>query len=219
MTHARIYLVVLSTASICVALVSCSGAVVGGATVTSSLESGDAEPQSTAVPEQAMNDDEMIEVLEENLATLEAQQLSERSNAEALLTLPNGAGWGPEESFAELEQQIESLEAGSGLPSGEKWPTTMWYEEGFFASLMALDWRCAWLSQAIHDYENGDANGGSDATRTLSSFKDHQLAFAFPDYDEFLSAYVEPLSVDDVSAATPYLANCPQETLVTSDQG
>ncbi|PFG20153.1 hypothetical protein [Serinibacter salmoneus] len=155
-----------------------------------------------------------LEELRENRSEVGAQQERERAEAEALLPLPAGAEWSTFERFAELDEQIERLEGGSGLSSGQTHPMPLRYEDGFFASLMAIDWQCAWLSEAVSQYDAGNLTAAQDAVETLRSFTEKPLAAAFPDYSSYLEAFVEPLGPEDTDAATPTLLPCAPESLV-----
>lgn len=122
--------------------------------------------------------------------------------------------WSTFEQFDELDSQIARLEGGQSLAKDQTHPMSLWYEDGFFASLMALDWQCAWLSEAVSQYDAGNVAIAEEAVEQLYSFAENPLAAAFPDYGSYLSIYVEPIGPKDTSAATPTLRHCATESLV-----
>lgn len=127
-------------------------------------------------------------------AELHAQQDAERAEAAEVLELPPGAQFGPPEVFTE----------------------PAWYQEGFFASLMAIDWRCAWLSTGVKQVNAGNLAEATESVEVLHSFTESTYIASFPDYDYVLDEFVDPLLDGDTSAAESYLSprNCPDSTLV-----
>lgn len=160
-----------------------------------------------------------IATLEQNRADLQEQQEAESREARAALALPPGTDWGPAETFPELTQQISALDSavGDGPEAVAELltqdPHTLWYEDGFFASLAAIDWRCAWLSTGVAAVQNGDEAGAREAVSQLQGFADSELADAFPDYDIFLTQYAAPLLDGTVDGALGALAACAPQTL------
>lgn len=189
-----------------------------GAPLVASTEGAASPAPSSEGPGSATGPDaeqsEWLEELRANRTELEQQRDRERTEAEDLLPMPEGADWGLVEEFGVLDEQIAMLEAGNGLPEGESRPTTLWYEDGFFRAQMAIDWQCAWLSEAASRYDAGDVGAAQEAVERLRSFGDNPLAVHFPDHDVFMSTYVEPLGPDDTTAATPSLQHCSTESLV-----
>ncbi|ACQ79091.1 hypothetical protein Bcav_0830 [Beutenbergia cavernae DSM 12333] len=158
---------------------------------------------------------EWIADLEDNRAELTARQDAERAEAATVLQLPPGAAWGNLESFQSLDDQILALETGTLVASEDSYPELLWYEDGFFASLMAIDWRCAWLSTAVQRAEAGDVAGAANAVGVLRSFSSTSYVASFPDYDRvFLADYVDPVLDGSTQDARELLGACPAETLV-----
>ncbi|WP_448073958.1 hypothetical protein [Georgenia yuyongxinii] len=159
-----------------------------------------------------------ISKLEENRAALVAQQDAERTEAARAFKLPPATEFGPLEAFDGIETQIAAYRASSdakssGASSVES-PTTYWYEDGFFASLAAIDWKCAWLSTGVKQVNADDLDGVAETVKVLHSFTSTEYASAFPDYDYFLEESVDPLLKGDTSGAYLYLPNCVDSTRV-----
>lgn len=152
--------------------------------------------------------------LEKNIADLTVQQASERREAARSLELPPGAEFGPEEPFDALELQIAAYESLSDSVSAVDAPTLEWYEDGYFASLMAIDWRCAWVSTGVRDINKGDLKGAEAAVKELHDFASTPYASAFPDYDVFLDDVVDPMLEGETGGAYSWLPNCLDSTRV-----
>lgn len=176
-----------------------------------------AEP---ADPAQPLSAADAISVLEENKAEVESQQVAEMRSAQTSLALPQGATWGPGDDFSVLDEQIAELKASLASSTSRNKastvdePLVVWYEDGFFASLAAIDWRCAWLSTGIVATNEGDKEGLEQAVSQLRSFSESDLAIAFPDYDYFLKAHVDPLLTGSTVEAEEALAGCAPGTTV-----
>ncbi|MDO5494592.1 MAG: hypothetical protein Q4G64_02650 [bacterium] len=154
--------------------------------------------------------------LVENLAQLEDQQRTERDRALQELTFPEGTTVGAAHDFDAVRTQIDQIDTGSAWLShtDQADPAELeWYEPGYFASIVALDWQCAWLSSAVASLASGDSVGVASASTLLRDFRDSDFADAFPDYDYFVAEYVDPLEQGDSSGADAYLGSCRPETL------
>ncbi|HCX84667.1 MAG TPA: hypothetical protein DHV14_05940 [Micrococcales bacterium] len=155
-----------------------------------------------------------LEELRTNLREAREQSAQERAEAEPILPMPPGSTWGLIEAFPELESQISALESGDDLPDGASQPTKVWYEEGYFKAKMALDWQCAWLSEAVSQYDLGNVEDAEYAVAQLRSFEDNPLVSHFPDYGFYLATYVDPLGPGDTSVAADTLRYCSTASLV-----
>ena len=183
----------------------------------SSVEASEAaqrDPSPTALSKEEANATAIAE-LQENKSDVMNQQEAERSEATSVLVLPEGVSFGGPEQFEEIDQQIKALTAGelSAKDTSDDELQTYWYEEGFFASLMAIDWKCGWLSTGINQVEAGNTTGVAETVDMLHSFTDMEYASMFPDYDEFLAESVDPLLSGDTAGAESYLPNCLPETI------
>ncbi|MGO1593812.1 MAG: hypothetical protein ACTHW1_05970 [Ancrocorticia sp.] len=195
------------------------GGVVG--TQIAGETSADASEQAKVDSSQPQSEEELrtaaIGELEENKTVVMSQQSSERTEAAAILTMPTGVEFGEPESFDEIDSQIAALKSGELNPStdeaGEDKPTLLWYEDGFFASLMAIDWKCGWLSTGINQVKDGDAAEVQETVDMLHWFTTTEYASMFPDYEEFLTYSVDPLLDGDTTGAEEYLPNCLPETI------
>lgn len=177
---------------------------------TPSNTTPDAAPATSPNPVIAMH----IAELQANLEELKAQQMAERLEAQTVLTLPPGTSFSEPVPIWEIENQIRSLEElqSSGSPADVENPTLSWYEDGYFASLMAMDWRCAWLSTGIKQVEAGE--DVTQTVETLHSFTSTEYAAAFPGYDRFLSNEVDPLLKGRTAAARSALSTCTPSSTV-----
>ncbi len=165
------------------------------------------------VPEVTAQD--ALTELEENRAELTTQQDEERARVVAELELPPGAQFGPTESFDNLDAQISDHASGDAPAANVDDPTLEWYEDGFFSSLMVIDWRCAWLSTGVRAVNEGDPDGAAQAVQTLHDFSSSQYVSAFPDYDYFLDEYVDPLLEGETAGSYVWLEpNCLEPTRV-----
>ncbi|MBE6484178.1 MAG: hypothetical protein E7Z96_05290 [Actinomycetaceae bacterium] len=153
-----------------------------------------------------------VEQLETNRTELMAQQDSERAQAAQDLQLPAGVDFGPGESPGAIDEQISGLKSTLTDPSVTAAdipaPELYWYEDGFFASLMVIDWQCGWLSTGIKQVEANDMAGVQESVEMLYSLQSTQYVEAFPEYDAFLSEQVDPLLQGDTSGAELFLPNC-----------
>ncbi|WP_154795801.1 hypothetical protein [Occultella kanbiaonis] len=202
---------------------------VGGGVGLSILALGDASAHSepstggtevgsqgqTSAPSQAVLD--AIAELELNREQIAAQVESELGEASAVLSMPAGTEFGPVYVLEEIDSQIEMLSGDHGeelLVSGAIDPVTQWFEPGSFASLMAIDWKCAWLSTGVAAVQAGDRDAVVEVVQTLHSFAESEYVGAFPDYDYVLSLYVDPLLDGDTTGALQYLPSCEDSTRV-----
>lgn len=64
------------------------------------------------------------------------------------------------------------------------------YEEGYFSSLYAMDWQCAWVEEAMAAGARGDEPGREEAIATFQGFAASALAAAFPDFENTVSKQV-----------------------------
>lgn len=155
-----------------------------------------------------------IDLLSQFESEIEAQQVVERREAIGVLyELPAGAEYGPSDPtmpITELRRDIEGSMAGA-VPAPE-----IWYEDGYFASIVAIDWQCAWLSQSVKSSRENDSAAVASALDVLARFGASEYAQAFPDYEEvFLAEIANPVESGDLTEATSYLANvCLPETRV-----
>lgn len=188
--------------------------VIAGAIGTSGARSASAERS----PDPDVTVQEAIADLEQNLTALDAQQALERAEGVEAFALPPGASFGPLETFDGIESQLSVLEAAqlseSLSPAELEASVLYWYQDGFFTSLMAIDWRCAWLSTGVAQVEAGLVDDVPGTVELLHSFASTEHASSFPDYDLFLTRHVDPLLEGDTSGAYDYLPNCPASTLV-----
>ncbi len=184
---------------------------VAGAFAAAELVQAD---EKDLTPQQIGTLKENIAVVEEQIEQKTDQQSKEREIGKALLgELPVGAKYAAEEELTELEEQRSALR--SNDPDLNPENLVVNYEEGYFSSLLALDWQCAWISEAVVLAEQGDQDGVSAAIETLWSFEDNELASSFPDYARKLNDLAEPLRSGNVTYTKQYLAaNCLPETLV-----
>lgn len=198
---------------------SLAAVVAAGALAAALGASSDGSPPESA----ATNDldavvEENISRLEQNLNDLTSQQDLERIEGAAAFTLPPGASFTPPESFDSVESQISDLEVAqqsrSIAASEVEEPERLWYEDGFFTSLMAIDWQCAWLSTGVSQVESGDVNGVRETVETLRSFTSTDYVSSFPDYDAFLTDQVDPLLEGETAGAESFFPNCSAATLV-----
>lgn len=170
--------------------------------------------ESDISPQQIATQKELVEVVDEQIEQAEDQQTSERAvGFELLGELPLGAQYAAEEELTELQEQRSALRTMSVDETPESLGVI--YEEGYFTSLMALDWQCAWISEAVYRAEQGEQEGVEEALKTLWSFEDNELAESFPDYARKLKDLAEPLRSGNVDYTKRYLAaNCMPEALV-----
>lgn len=172
-----------------------------------------------APTEPAPNDQEsVVEELERNLAEIGTQQDLERTEGAAVFTLPPGTSFSAPESFESVESQIADIESArqsrSITDSEVEDPELLWYEDGFFTSLMAIDWQCAWLSTGVSQVESGDVGGVRETVETLRAFTSTEYVSSFPDYDKFLTDQVDPLLEGETAGAESFFPNCSASTLV-----
>lgn len=147
-----------------------------------------------------------------NLTALEDQQAAERAAAHNELDLPAGYTFSEPVSFPEVESQVASMNRMSArVPnvSAQEIPAPEMsvYEEGYFVSIAAIDWQCAWLDVAVAAAEQGDQARAQEAVSKLESFEDSRLAEAFPDYPVFLSSYVRPVLDGQYTNARSFLSD------------
>lgn len=138
-----------------------------------------------------------VDPVEDDPSDNEMQQSAERKAAIAELPeLPAGAKYAYEEVIeGEDEQTI--------------------YESGYFASNVALDWQCSWLSEAVRLAENGNLEGANAAIDQLLLFTETSMSENFPDFEKKVNHLGVPIRTGDTVAAKNYLAgNCSPETLV-----
>ncbi|WP_157607130.1 hypothetical protein [Sanguibacter suarezii] len=161
---------------------------------------------------------ENISQLEQNLTEIAAQQEIERTEGAAAFALPPGTSFAAPEPLDEIKSQISNLEAterSKSIPaSAVEDPTLYSYEDGFFTSLMAIDWKCAWLSTGVAQVDAGKMDEVAETVEILHSFTSTEYALSFPDYDVFLTNHVDPLLKGDTAGAHQYLPNCLASTLV-----
>ena len=157
-------------------------------------------------------------MLERNLEELTAQQAAERTLASEVLQLPDGAEFGDPDAFTEITDQLDELrDPDSQLEPGEDdagLPDTFIYEDGFFKSVMAIDWRCAWLSEGVRQVNAGDLDGAAATVDLIHSLKSSEFVVYFPDYDAFLSRAVDPLLDGRTGPSMEYLGLCVDSTRV-----
>lgn len=177
---------------------------------SSSESSAAAEPPSQAVLD-------AIAALERSREEIAAQAEPEIEAATAVLTMPAGTEFGPVYALERIDTQIEWPSGEHGeemLASGAIEPADQWFEEGLFASVMAIDWICAWLSTGVAAVEAGDDDAVADAVATLHSFTETDLVDAFLDYEDELRRVADPLLDGDTTAALDYLPSCEDSTRV-----
>ena len=179
--------------------------------VTADLVRADETGQT---PQQVGSLRQNIAVVEKQINEKTDQQSRERAIGKKILgALPAGASYAPEEELTELEEQRSALRAAEPDMSPDNLVVN--YEEGYFTSLLALDWQCAWISEAVVRAEKGDQSGVNAALETLWSFEDSELISSFPDYARKLNDLAVPLKNGNVAYTKRYLAeNCMPETLV-----
>ncbi|UNX53369.1 hypothetical protein MF406_10130 [Georgenia sp. TF02-10] len=171
-------------------------------------------PAMSTGPDKVAARDALTE-LEKNRADLITQQHRERDRVAAELEMPPGAAFGPPESFEQLDAQIDTHSSSSTSAQSVDAPTLEWYEDGFFSSLMAIDWQCAWLSTGVRAVNEGDPDAAAEAVDILHEFASSEYATAFPDYDDFLTDFADPLLEGDTAPAYPWLEpNCLAPTRV-----
>lgn len=145
-------------------------------------------------------------ILAENRLEAERQQAAERTMAIAdLPPLPPGASYRdpalPE--IDDLEREI------STDTRAEVEPLSAHFEAGYFATLVAHDWQCAWLGEAVQSQEKGDPGRLRVAVSRLESFRETPYYEYFVDYDRILSDFVYPIPQGNSGPANDYLAaNC-----------
>lgn len=150
--------------------------------------------------------------IQNNLSALQKQQAAERDAAHSELELPRGYEFSAPLAFPEVEAQSDrfnKLSGGVELLSLQQVPEaeTSVYEDGYFESIAAIDWQCAWLDVAVTAAEHGDQARVQDAVTRLDQFQDSRLVDAFPDYPLFLSDYVHPVLDGQLSNARSFLAD------------
>ncbi|SEE70798.1 hypothetical protein [Ruania alba] len=180
----------------------------------STAEASTAAAQSSS-RSQALTD--AIAALEQNRDELAAQVDEETADARNELSMPPGAEFGPVHVVEDIESQIAWLSGSDGqeqLDSGAVEPQEHRYQDGAFASLMAIDWKCAWLSAGVAGVQASDSEAVSEAVRTLHSFTETEYVQSFPDYNDFLGDLVDPLRQGDATAALEYLPSCEDSTRV-----
>ncbi|MGC0252306.1 hypothetical protein [Pseudactinotalea sp. Z1748] len=161
---------------------------------------------------------EAIADLEDNLEELRAQQEAERREAAQTLQLAPGAQFGPPESFDHLEQQLDDLQNGriltddAGQPED---PLLCLYEEDFFGSLMAIDWRCSWVSTGVNQVNAGNEAGVAETVDILRSFPESRYGAYWVNFEVAIDHHIDPLLEGDTSGAEEFLeSTCPTETIV-----
>jgi len=174
------------------------------------------ESTSTSVDPQWVAD--AIRDLEDNLQEVRAQQDAEIRQAAQDLQLAPGAQFGPPDSFDHLEQQIQDLRSGHILTddSGEpEDPLLYEYEDGFFGSLMAIDWRCGWVSTGVNQVNAGDDAGVAETVEILRGFTETTYADSWENFQDAIDHHIDPLLEGDLSGPEEFLrATCPPETIV-----
>ena len=193
-------------------------ALVATATTLGALGLGsDPAPADAAAGKVELLAQKNISLLKQNLNEVSAQQKLERAEAAAVLDLPAGTAFVAPESFEGLRTQVNALEAQqrsrSFTKSAAEEPSLYWYEEGFFTSLMAIDWQCAWLSTGVAQVESGEMDDVRETVETLRSFASTEYASAFPDYAAFLTDQVDPLLEGETDGARSFFPNCSASTL------
>lgn len=183
-----------------------------GAAIGGESDRAPAEPTAPGTVQEAISE------LEENLTEVTTQQKLERLEGAAAFDLPPGASFSEPETFDALESQISDLESGQrsrSLSTSEiEDLELLWYEDGFFTSLMAIDWQCAWLSAGAAHVQAGNLEGVREAVETLHTFASSQYASSFEYYPGFLAEQVDPLLEGDTTGAELFFPNCPASTRV-----
>lgn len=161
---------------------------------------------------------EAIADIEDNLQELRAQQEAEIGQATQDLQLAPGAQFGPPESFGHLEQQLDDFQNGripiddSGEPED---PLLYEYGEGFFGSLMAIDWRCGWVSTGVNQVNAGDDAGVAETVEILRGFTETTYADSWENFQDAIDHHIDPLLEGDLSGPEEFLrTTCPPETIV-----
>lgn len=180
--------------------------------VVSGLVVGTATMSDASVPRAETVLSANAAVIQSNLSALEKQQAAEREAAHRKLELPMGYEFSTPVSFPKVEAQASRLSNLSGRVkelSAQQIPEveTAEYEDGYFESIAAIDWQCAWLDVAVTAAEQDDQARVKDAVARLDQFQDLQLAQAFPDYPLFLSDYVHPVLEGQFVNARAFLAD------------
>lgn len=182
---------------------------------TPATSSGTESSAAAVSPSQAVLD--AIADLERAREEIAAQAEPEIAAAKAVLTMPEGTEFGPVHELERIDSQIALLSGEHGnemLASGAVDVVDQWFEPGFFASLVAIDWKCAWLSTGVAAVQAGDHAAAAEAVETLHSFTETEYVESFPDYDDVLGLHADPLLVGDTTAALDYLPSCEDSTRV-----
>lgn len=158
-----------------------------------------------------------LEVVDSARAELDAQALEESTAAQKELPpLPEGITYPDATHVADLDGVEADLDSGRITTQEAVSESQVVYEDGYFASLTAIDWQCAWISQAVASHDAGDDAGVSRAIQVLTDFGSSDLATAFVDWNSYiLPEMVEPIATGDTDLALNYLDHgCLQQTRV-----
>lgn len=145
-------------------------------------------------------------ILAENRLEVERQQAAERAMAIAdLPPLPPGASY-RDPALPEIDDLEREVSADT---RDEVEPLSAQFEAGYFATLVAHDWQCAWLGEAAQAHEAGNLGRVQVAVSRLESFRETSYYEYFVDYDRVLSDFVYPIPQGNTGPANDYLAaNC-----------
>lgn len=181
---------------------------------------GDAAASVPSIPPSDASLEDQLAALEQNRDELVAQQVRERADIEATLTLPPGTSFSEPYEFpalrSQISQRLELLETGADAAAlADAGDVELeWWEDGAFAGPWAMDWQCAWLSTGLAKLEEGDDAGVADAVQTLHTFVDTPFVEYFPDYDTFLARTVDPLLEGHSMNAQGFLNSCDPVSVV-----
>lgn len=147
-------------------------------------------------------------MLSRNLNKAEKQYEEEMNYISDQYSLPVGATFQSSSPFAAITEQIDrvstlqKMRVPDAVDSESK---EVWYEPGYFKSDALVQWQCAWLKEAVIGAESGDQTRTERAVSQLKSFTSRKEASMFPDYEDFLSYAVDPLSVNNTDPAKEFI--------------
>lgn len=148
-----------------------------------------------------------LEVVDTARTELDSQALGESSAAqEELPPLPEGTSYPDRTHVSDLDDTQADLDAGRITAQEAVAESQVVYEDGYFASLTAIDWQCSWISQAVASQDTGDEASMSRAIQVLTDFGTSDLAAPFVDWNSYiLPEIIEPIATGDTDLALNYL--------------
>ncbi|WP_043534366.1 hypothetical protein [Actinomyces polynesiensis] len=152
-------------------------------------------------------DSQALEVVDSARTELNSQALEESSAAKRELPpLPEGASYPDRTHVSDLDDTQADLDAGRLTAQEAVAESQVVYEDGYFASLTAIDWQCSWISQAVASQDTGDEAGVARAIQVLTDFGASDLAAPFVDWNSYiLPEIIEPIATGDSDLALNYL--------------